>query len=98
MFNIDTEDQGFFQCSQGPKFEPCTNFEKHLNLKKNVFKIFFTVTTQATKWLSTTIAPYITFNLGLVARKPVFGVSDKVRFKPEPAQLQRLARKMKFRL
>ena len=31
----------------------------------------------------------------IVAIKPVFGVPDKVTFKP--AQLQRLARKLKFR-
>ena len=35
-------------------------------------------------------------HMGLVVRKPVFGVSDKVRFKPESPQLQRLARKWKF--
>ena len=35
--------------------------------------------------------------VGLVSTKPVFGVSDKARFKPV-VQLQRLARKLKFHL
>ena len=34
--------------------------------------------------------------MGLVAREPVFGVSDKVRFK-SVAQVQVLAKKLKFR-
>ena len=38
----------------------------------------------------------ITYCLGLVARKPVFGVSDKAIFKSP--RLQRLARKLKFHL
>ena len=36
--------------------------------------------------------------MGLVATKPVFGVSDKVRFKPACSQLQRLARKIEILL
>ena len=36
-------------------------------------------------------------DMGLVARKPVLRVSDKVRFSNQPAQLQRPARKMNFR-
>ena len=35
--------------------------------------------------------------MGLVARKPVFGVSDKASFKPV-SQLHRLAKKLKFHL
>ena len=34
--------------------------------------------------------------MGLAARKPVFGVSEKARFKP--SQLQRLARKIEISL
>ena len=36
-------------------------------------------------------------NMGRDARKPVFGVSVKVSFKPV-SQLQKLARKLKFHL
>ena len=37
-----------------------------------------------------------TLNMGLISRKHVFGVSNKVRF--QPPQLQRIARQLKLRL
>ena len=42
------------------------------------------------------IIPMVSFFMGSDARKPVIGVSNKVRFKP-PRLLQKLARYLNFR-
>ena len=68
------------------------------DLKKHLIRTSLTEFSGSAHGTQLIYLSYLHYNMGRDARKPVFGISDKVRFKPVCSATERLARKLKFRL